>query len=710
MSSVVKIPFPIQAPQSKASQALPLFSTYNTGQAVWSPRELASYIDNGYKKNWVLFTAVQAMSSAAAAISLNVYKRSDSSELAGHPVLDLLRRPSPFFTDADFFTAAYAYYKIAGNSYLEWSTLQEDGEGAVPQELYVLPPINMKVIAGILYVAGYRFEFNGQTKNYPYDIIKHKCRVLHWKTFNPNDNWYGMSACEAAAMSIDTHNKASESNKALLDNGMRPCGALVYAPKGEDADDTLTDEQYKTLKTRMDENWSGSSNRGRPLLLEGGLQWQQMSLTPDDMDFLAGKNTDAIGIANALNYPPFLLGLDTGQATFNNVAEAKVALYEDGILPMVDSLKKKMTNWLAPYFGDDWYIDYDPDMIAALQPKRDKVWARLEKADWLTPNEKREETKYAPRPDGDVILVSSLLIPLADVSSQEGTRSKPSDDSKEVDLSEMSVKNINNWLYEEGYLFQTKDRDTTELLKQLRIQKLYTKGYTKKFEAFLKKQAGEIGKGYGSNGKVGAKAALSKSEKEMKKLLTNLYKQVMSPAGKRVLDAFKDDKAGEEEYEQKDERTSIFEMTVADWIEKHSTEQITNISAFTQEKVRSVLLESVSEGLGAQAIGRKIEEALGGEFARNRADTIARTEVHQSFNVAGQEAAKATGLDLEKKWLSINDDRTRDSHKAVNAEVVGMDEKFKVGSSKLLYPGDPEGEAGEVINCRCGIRHIPKGQ
>jgi uncharacterized protein with gpF-like domain len=92
-------------------------------------------------------------------------------------------------------------------------------------------------------------------------------------------------------------------------------------------------------------------------------------------------------------------------------------------------------------------------------------------------------------------------------------------------------------------------------------------------------------------------------------------------------------------------------------------------------------------------------------FSRQRAALIARTETHGAANFGAQEAAKETGLQLRKEWVSASDERTRDSHRRADGQVVGMDEPFRIGGARLMYPGDPDGPADETINCRCAVAH-----
>ena len=148
--------------------------------------------------------------------------------------------------------------------------------------------------------------------------------------FHPLDDHYGMSPLEAAATALDIHNAAGAWNKALLDNAARPSGALVY--DGRTA--PLTDAQFDRLKAELDGEFPGRANAGRPLLLEGGLDWKPMSLSPKDMDFVEAKAAAAREIALAFGVPPMLLGLP-GDNTYANYPEANRAFYRQTIVPLM---------------------------------------------------------------------------------------------------------------------------------------------------------------------------------------------------------------------------------------------------------------------------------------------------------------------------------------------------------------------------------------
>jgi HK97 family phage portal protein len=204
-----------------------------------------------------------------------------------------------------------------------------------------------------------------------------------------------MSPIEAASSAIDLHNAASSWNKALLDNAARPSGALVYTA----GDGHLTEEQFARLKSELESNYQGAMNAGRPMLLEGGLDWRAMSLTPRDMDFIEAKNASAREIALALGVPPMLLGIP-GDNTYSNYTEANRVFWRQTVLPLVNRTLKALSGWLAPGFGEGLALRASLDAVEALASERAALWDRVASADFLTVDEKRAAVGLGPLGEG----------------------------------------------------------------------------------------------------------------------------------------------------------------------------------------------------------------------------------------------------------------------------------------------------------------------
>jgi len=363
------------------------------GQPVWMERDYVQFAQEAYVKNVIAHRAISMVASAAASIPHILYfkNRSGTRELLTHPVLNLLKRPNPSQSVNDFFGALYQYKMISGNAYMH--AVFPTGEP--PRELYLLRPDRVQVIAGKgATPAAYRYTVDEKAMDFPVDKLSGRSRVLHLKNFHPTNDWYGLSPIEAAAYSIDQHNQSSHWNQALMQNGARPSGALVV--RGEQGGGVLSEDQYNRIKMQIDEQFSGPANAGRPLLLEGGLEWKEMSLSPKDMDFIQSKNSSARDIALAFGVPPQLLGIP-GDNTYSNLQEARVSFWEQTVLPLAANTMDALNHWLLPLFGDGLELAINTDEILPLAIRNQAIWDRVEKASFLTEDEKRAAVGYGAK-------------------------------------------------------------------------------------------------------------------------------------------------------------------------------------------------------------------------------------------------------------------------------------------------------------------------
>lgn len=405
--------------EEKESATGGVVSMSHVGRPKWMDRNLENFAREGYIQNAVAYRCITLIAEAASLIPFLVYD--GENEMEDHPLLKLFAKPNPFQGGTELWRAWYSFAKIAGNAYLEPVILGTD-----IRELFVLRPDRMKVIPGRRgYPAAYEYTVGNASARFEMQDLPSKQQpILHFKEFHPTDDWYGLSPIEAAAFAIDVHNQAGAFNKALLDNGARPSGALVYEPRDKDATQTLPDDQFHRLKKELEEKYSGAKNAGRPLLLEGGLSWQQMGMTSKDMEFMEAKREAAREIALAFGVPPMLLGIP-GDNTYANYKEANRALYRQTVLPLVDRTCQALTNFFAPTYGESLRVAYDEDSVVGLIAEREELWDKVTTADHISVDEKREATGYAPyepTPDepGNVILVPSSKIPLEEAMFQPG--------------------------------------------------------------------------------------------------------------------------------------------------------------------------------------------------------------------------------------------------------------------------------------------------
>ena len=435
------MPWPFRKSAPPPEQKSLSFGGFYFGSPLLAPAS-ASYARlarEGYGQNAVAFACANKIATAVASVELQLFRQKgdDVERVMQSPLLDLIDNPNQMQSYREFMGHLASYFVLSGNAYVQGSGLDGRFQSKQPKELFLLSPGHMTVEPGqyMGIPAKYVYEPNGNTRHeYPVDATSARSAVLHLKTFNPLSPWYGMAPMDAAALAIDLHNAGNTWNYSLLKHGARPSGALVVKAK-DGQPSTLSDDQFVKLKQQMDE-FSGVGNSGKPLLLEGGLEWQEMSINPKDMEFLEGMNAAARQIALAFGMPPMLLGIP-GDATYSNMAEARLALYTDTVLPLIQLIAGGLNRWLTPLYGEGLYLWYDEEMIPALEPLRKAKSERINSDATKTVNEKREAMGDDDiGPEGDVILVSSTSVPLSligdpGLSELDSEEPKPEEDEPE---------------------------------------------------------------------------------------------------------------------------------------------------------------------------------------------------------------------------------------------------------------------------------------
>ncbi|MCR9270301.1 MAG: phage portal protein [Hyphomonadaceae bacterium] len=321
--------------KSEFKSAQPLIALAHLPLAAWGRSSPSALVRDGYTGNAIAYRCVRMIAEAAASIP---FKPSDGR------VAGMFNQPSPDEAGHALKERLYTDLQITGNAWLE--AVKLDGE-TLPKGLFALRSDCMVV----------RFDKAGRRIGFALKLKRGEriipiasdgwSPVLHLKLYHPGDSVYGLSPMSAARKPLDIHNGAAGWGKALIDNAARPSGALLYGKEGA----RLSDDQFDRLKEQLVSEHTGAINAGRPLLLEGGLDWKPMSLSPAEMDFAATRDAAAREIALAFGVPPMLLGIP-GDNTYATYKEAHLAFWRLTILPLVQKTANAMEVWLRGRFED----------------------------------------------------------------------------------------------------------------------------------------------------------------------------------------------------------------------------------------------------------------------------------------------------------------------------------------------------------------------
>jgi HK97 family phage portal protein len=694
----------------KDSQSRIALSFRQVGAPQNTPKNYEGFAREGYNKNVIVYRCVNMIAKSCAGIDWELYQKRMGGkpvEIENHALLDLIEKPNPMQGRASFFEAYVAYYMLTGNSFIE---SVKPTEKSPPMELWTMRPDKMQIVPGPRgYPQSYIFKAGEISKMWNLNPVTMQSDVLHMRSFNPLNDWWGMSPLEAAMYSVDQNNAGSRWNLSLLQNSATPSGVLQMKATDSNPGGILQEEQFARLKGEIETEYMGAKNAGRPMLLEGGLEWKQISMSLKDMEFIKNKEVTAIDICEAFGVPPEMVGL--GQKTYSNYAEARMSFYEDTVLPIMDQIQTELNNWLVPMFGKGLELKYDKDDIEALAPKRQAKFTAVQSASFLTVNEKRTATGYEPLEGWDVIQVGTDLISSPEdlnaqeqvppvqqtpkVVPQEASKPEASDEEEDPEAKAFNLINKNerqaswkaqNW--KRKRLESAFDKDLVHDMKEM---------YSDIAKAAKQKEP-----------KMSEYAMLKAIDDNMPTIQKTIQRHI-----KYTVNAFGDVIFNEAKSFAKIETkgTRQYEDWAQRYIKTRTANAIGAIEQTTKKQVQKVVKQLTENAVIGGQSNEEMASQLTDEFpslSKSRSRLIARTEVASASGNASLNAVKSLQLpNMMKEWVSSDDDRTRDDpahadHLSMNGVSVPLDNKFTVPpDTDMDGPGDASAGPEQICNCRC---------
>src|SRR3990167_2741558 len=249
-------------------------------------------------RNWV-YACVNKNSTSVAALDLKLFTKAkgkeEPTEILTHPILDLFTKVNPVHNGFELKMMIMIYLDLTGNSYVYMAS---DGIGRV-RELWYIPSHWTKVVPGTKNWID-RYEVN--VPGYGEPVIFTPEEIIHFKYPNPCSLFYGLGPLEAAAHQVELNNDMNTYSIQMFKNNARPDGVLQTPG-------SLNPEQYERLRAKWNETYKGTENAGKIAILEAGLEYNQISITPKDLDFIEGKRQMRDEILAIFGVPASKLGL-----------------------------------------------------------------------------------------------------------------------------------------------------------------------------------------------------------------------------------------------------------------------------------------------------------------------------------------------------------------------------------------------------------------
>jgi HK97 family phage portal protein len=702
---------------------------YNTPQEKRMEKNYRNFAREGYQDNDTIYKCISYIARNGSAIQPILYKDETMEKtIDSHPVLDLLKKPNNEQSGVAYREALISYKLLSGNAF---QYVLRTNSNQPPNEMWTLRPDQTKIVLqsprGII---GYKYDSLGSMLISPTEIG-------HTKYWHPiSEDMFGMSPLEAAAIFADQSIAAKKWNLALLQNMARPAGAWTIPT-------VLSPNDRNTLENKLNQKFTGSRNAGKAPVLDAGLSWTSIGLQPAQMDWLAGIQYNAAAIANIYNISPQLIG-DTSSTTYENMQQAKVASYTEAIFPELDDLYALWNTWLLPMYKDlkKAYLYYDKESVEVIQEmiqaQKDAISERATKM-WMsgecTLNEARELAGLPTTPGGDVFRLGTVLVradeldkyaeqsltklapepilPDPEQPSQAPPQKQPkpndappannpndnapddadSKPAKSVQRRSVKALDLNTVEEKQAYMKSVEaSRAEWQTEAEQRLQD-YFDGERQAVVAAISKAA------LPSSTEDRADAAITKASSDLKTLIIALYEDIAGDVGNDIL---KQLKAAPGPRERK-VAADIINSNTQKYLQTMAGTKIVNISDVTRGKVKNELSEGVENKETIAQLATRIDGLYLDQIIPNRSVVIARTETHAASSFATWQAGKASGMTLDKVWLSMHGRKTRPAHAEADEQQVGIDEQFIVDGEALDYPGDSSGSARNVIQCRCSM-------
>jgi len=624
---------------------------FRPGQPVYTEMTVEKAVRDGYKMAIPVYRAIRAIIQAGSSVPWVVQDK-DGLVIPGHPFISTWDRPNPHFSGQDNMEYLIAHLVLCGNAYLRPLYV-----GKTPREFWIEMPDGIQPVPGKNldnWLEGYLYK----------NTVVPPETFLHFRQADPANLYVGVGAIQAAGRAIDTYNEAMDTQKVSMQNRGLHSGILSpEAPEG------LDEKQYQQAWEKFS-NWYLDKNaRRKPWFFPKAMKWQNTDQTPVEMDYINSQKELIRQIAAAIGVDPWWVG-DRSSSTYNNVKEARKALYEDVALPLLDDIQAELNLKIAPLYGGDIYITYDTSNIPALREDNTSKYEQAVKLYGmgipLSQINDKLELGFDEFPGWDIPRLPMNLVAV----DKTGLPDPNTDPEDEPDI-EPDGKTV----------------DPTEEIKIREWKRIDTRreGWvpivTKRLEALY----AEMGRAIAKAVPYGVDEAIEATRSQWEKTLTSIYVAVAGDFGEQAISTAKSAKAFD----------PMNSWWVRAWLTHNTAGKVTTILDTQKELMAEILRQGIADSTPVRELARQIKDFYT-EKGRYFAERVARTETAAAAS-AGQIGAASEGGMTHKVWLSVRDHRTRDTHEAMDGETVGITKQFSNGCDAPGIGDDP----AEVINCRC---------
>lgn len=356
-----------------------MIPTWQDGQPVYSETSFEGLARHGWRKNELIFACINKTAASSSFVRLQVTRGRDGEVIDNHPLRRLIATPNPFMDEFDFWHAVVVYQKLAGGAYFE---KERDRAGRVVRLWPLRPDWLRPIKSAASFIGGYEYTVPGKEP-----ITLRAEDVLDFRLFDPLNQYRGYPPAAVAGRVGDVDNATTDYLKLFMEKGGQPPGLLKTKQK-------LADVDIADIRRRWSERYGGYQHWTEPAVLDSDAEFQKIGLSFEEMGFDVLDARSEARICMVLGVPPILVGAKIGldRATYSNYNEARLAWWEDTLIPQYRNFESVIQGDLAPEFGADITVSFDFGNVPALKESEDAKWSRTTSAlgaGYITVNEAR---------------------------------------------------------------------------------------------------------------------------------------------------------------------------------------------------------------------------------------------------------------------------------------------------------------------------------
>lgn len=724
------------------------------GQAQVPEWDAEQAIRWGYIANTFVYRCVQVKARAVAGLPIRVTPvnagRDPQAHDPNHPLARLLSPPpgGPNRQTSARQLVAWSVAQKLVTGRMAWELERPQGASGtewVPVGFWPLPASHLKAIptegGSDLWA---RFVYgrpdNQRTLTTPQVFY-------HWRP-GQSDFRQAESVLQAARFDVSVAVMQDRYDYAFLRNDARPAAIVVHEAFAESADRDAWRRQFE-------DRHQGPDNAGRVFFAEsdtdvGGdtakaIAIHTLGMSAHDAQMVERYAAKIRAITVAFGVPLTMLG-DASERTFANAGEEREVFWEGVATDDLPDFEDAMNLQLSPRFGGTHEVWFDTSGVRALKSQAEPLTAKvgapsMVQAQLMTIDEGRADYGLPPLPDGagDRLMTAEEIVALRGNAGGDGEGRMPatftSAPSPAINFGTFDFTGGGADAHSSGSASSSSDSPRGPITGPDRGRR--------ETEPAGEHREPDSGPPLRELRAVGALTRLDRAteieERAWTRALTRLFarqadttvNRLQGKRGRQMLrDALETRQPEADDVfdrafwtgETRDVVRDLIEHTwmigadsieidfdivaegITELVEARANQLAGQVTDTTYDQIQKALVEGVTEGESVPKLAERIR-AVFDQADDVRATRIARTEVLSAYNGGRAASAAAAPADVVAglEWIATRDSRTRDTHSSVDGAVVSVGATFQVGTAALAYPGDPNGPAKEIVNCRCTV-------